>query len=767
MALARCLIEYGDAEFTRDTGEAIGRARELYTTAGEVLADSDLQLPATMAGSEVAFTSPTLLALQLKVAVQLAKIRQGRNIAGLQRRTPQLDEPLAALPTAGIGVPAPPDSSARTPTPYRFRVLLDRARQLVALAQQLEAAYLGAVEKHDQAEYRRADAGYGLELADATVELQTRRLVEARQGKTIANQQSSRAAWLSGQYQTRLDADLNEYERAALDNIWQVKTLRDVIAGIDAALGVAQQAQQAASITSFFDSFGVKQGIAAGIAVAYIGKGIATGFLDAQEASLQSNQMLASHERQMDEWRLQKGLADQDKLIADQQVLLASDHVSVAEQEKAVADVQSRHARAIVDLLDRQFTNAELYEWMSGVLTGIYRYLLQQAVATARLAQDQLAFERGQAPSAIVQSDYWAPPDAANGQAAGASSDRRGLTGAERLLQDVTQLDQYAFETDRRKLNVTQTFSLAQRLPLQFQQLQDTGILQFATPMHWFDEAYPGQYLRLVRRVRISVSALIPPGQGIRATLASSGVSRVVTGGDVFRRVLMHRPPEIIALSSPIASTGVFELDAQSDMLLPFEAMGVETDWELQIPKAANAFDFRSLADVIMTVEFTALYDYGYRQQTMIALNANRTRGGDRLFSIRNDFQDAWYAASNADGAVPAITLMIGANDFPSNLEGVEVADVVLYAAPLDGAAVALGATLTHNGKGGTEQGANGIISTRTANAPTWAQLRSQSPLGDWTLTLDGPTTALLEQGRLRDLLLVIGYRGRLPAWPT
>jgi hypothetical protein len=225
-----------------------------------------------------------------------------------------------------------------------------------------------------------------------------------------------------------------------------------------------------------------------------------------------------------------------------------------------------------------------------------------------------------------------------------------------------------------------------------------------------------------------------PAGQGLRATLAGSGVSRVMTGGEVFRPVVVHRPPEIVALSSPVASVGVFELDAQSEMLLPFEAMGVETDWELQIPRAANA---------------------------------DRVRGGDRLFSLKNDFPDEWYVAGNADGTTPTLTLAVGTNDFPSNLENVEVAEVVLYAAPLDGTPVALGATLTHSGKGGAERGASGIISTRTANAPNWTQLRSQSPSGDWALTLDAATTALLAQRQLSDLLLIIGYRGRLPAWPT
>jgi hypothetical protein len=42
------------------------------------------------------------------------------------------------------------------------------------------------------------------------------------------------------------------------------------------------------------------------------------------------------------------------------------------------------------------------------------------------------------------------------------------LTDSARLLQDIYQLDQYAFESDKRKLNLSQTFSLARLAPQEF-----------------------------------------------------------------------------------------------------------------------------------------------------------------------------------------------------------------------------------------------------------------------------------------------------------
>jgi hypothetical protein len=79
--------------------------------------------------------------------------------------------------------------------------------------------------------------------------------------------------------------------------------------------------------------------------------------------------------------------------------------------------------------------------------------------------------------------------------------DRRGLTGSARLLQDIYQLDQYAFDTNKRKLQLVKVLSLSRSVPLEFQQFRETGILTFPTPTEMFDRDFPGHYLRLIKRV--------------------------------------------------------------------------------------------------------------------------------------------------------------------------------------------------------------------------------------------------------------------------
>ena len=182
-------------------------------------------------------------------------------------------------------------------------------------------------------------------------------------------------------------------------------------------------------------------------------------------------------------------LLSDEVAIGEQQITLAQTHTDIVRKEKSIAETQRDQAQATVEFLANKFTNAELYEWMSGILGGVYSYFLQQATAMAQLAQHQLAFERQETPPAFIQADYWeAPGDTATpGGGNGTAPDRRGLTGSVRLLQDITRLDQFAFETNKRKLQLAQTFSLAQLFPAEFQRFRETGSLPFATPMALFD----------------------------------------------------------------------------------------------------------------------------------------------------------------------------------------------------------------------------------------------------------------------------------------
>ncbi|MCK5231044.1 MAG: hypothetical protein KAR13_12295, partial [Desulfobulbaceae bacterium] len=416
--------------------------------------------------------------------------------------------------------------------------------------------------------------------------------------------------------------------------------------------------------------------------------------------------------------------------------------------------------------------SAELYDWMIGVLEGVYRYFLQQATAMAKLAENQLAFERQEVPPAYIQTDYWEAPSegAVITSAENSTVDRRGLTGSSRLLMDIYKLDQHAFETDKRKLQLTKTISLARLDPFVFQRFVQTGVMVFETPMRMFDQDFPGHYLRLIKRVRTSVLALIPPTEGIKATLQSSGISRVVIGGNIFQEITIRRDPESVALTSPQNATGLFELQQESHMMLPFESSGVNMVWEFRMPKASNPFDFKTIADVLITIEYTALDSYDYRQQVVRQLD--RSVSADRAFSFRLQFPDQWYALNNPDqNNIPmAVTFEIRRGDFPPNIQDLNIQHVLLYFATKDEKQLDEKITLElidpENGLkyGGSTTPFENVISTRSGNAADWL-LIGKMPAGNWELKIvdSQKIRDLFKNNKIEDILFVITYAGETP----
>jgi Tc toxin complex TcA C-terminal TcB-binding domain/Bacterial Ig domain len=774
MTLVRCYLDFADAEFTRDDGESIARARALYGTALDLLALPEMQPPTGSAASPFP-PNPAPQALKMRAELNLFKLRSGRNIAGIERNLTPLTQPALMLDR----LPAASDAQRLfRPTPYRYGALIERAKNLVSIAQQVEQAFLAALEKRDAEAYNLLKAGHDLQLAGATVNLQALRVQEAQQGVGLAERQRDRAAIQRDTYQEWIDAGLNQWERDMLDDYKEALHHRNTVAEFDALLTAAQALTSASSGGFLGTGIGGALVGAEGVGLLAAFRAGAVKDLNNAESSAQINSAKASFERRKQEWELQRQLADSDFAIGEQQVAIAQTHTEVALQEEFISRTQHEQAQATVDFLAHKFTNAELYAWMSGVLGGAYNYFLQQATAVAQLAQHQLGFERQETPPAFIKADYWNVTDEAASPAGAESAqpDRQGLTGSVRLLQDITRLDQFAFDTNRRKLQLAETFSLARLFPLEFQQFRESGRLPFATPMSLFDRGFPGHYLRLIKRVRMSIVALVPPVQGVRATLITSGISRVVTGGDVFQTIPVRRDPELIAFTSPSNATGLIDLEPETGMLLPFESMGVDTNWELQLPKAANPFDYRSISDVLFTVEYTALQDFSYRQQVIRQLED--TVSAERVFSLRDNFADQWYALHNPEQESTPMTInfSLASRDFPPNVAELRIQQALLAVARAEGRMFEIESAqlmFTPQGQtvpvGGAVNGStDGLISTRRGNASAWIPLIGKSPLGAWEITL--PNTEVMrnrfENEEIDDLLLVLTYSGRTPAWP-
>ena len=243
-----------------------------------------------------------------------------------------------------------------------------------------------------------------------------------------------------------------------------------------------------------------------------------------------------------------------------------------------------------------------------------------------------------------------------------------------------------------------------------------------------------------------------------------------------FTTATLRRDPEAIAFTASINATGLFEGEPETGMLLPFEGMGVESVWQLELPKAANPFDFGSIQDVLLTIEYTALDSADYRRSVIRGLDNTFT--GDRTFSVRQQFPDAWYDLNNPSTVEDPTRRMravlpITASDLPPHITQISVAQLTLFAVR-DGALTdeLTISALRHTVNGQTTQAAavrtvGGVIGTRRAGGAPWQTFIGADPTGEWELQLDD--TPLVRSwfagGLIRDLVLVVTLTGTTPAW--
>lgn len=578
--------------------------------------------------------NPMIGLLKWRISSNLLKIKTNRNFAGIQRTLMPYATPLdpaklvKAAASGGIDfdqfIPSVP------PPVYRYSFLVERSKYLVSIAQQYQSSMLTSLEKADQENYSYMKAKQDVKLEQGNVILQGLRMKEAQDSKIMAKKQVDRAQAQFDHFESLLDEGLLASEKISFALQLSAATAYGTGAGTAYADPRASAADVASALGSSLQAFAA------------------------------ASATWASWSRRKEDWEFQRTLAEKDIELADIGVTIADDRVVISNQESNIAQLRKTFADDAVEFLGNKFTGKELYEWMAKNLRKLYREQLNMAIATAKGAQRSLEFER-QTSLDFIGSEYW-------------DDEKKGLLGAEMLLRDVNKLDDYKILTDKRKSEIEKTISMVNMAPAEFVRFKRTGVLNFATMGAWFDRDFPGHYLRLIKNVNVSVIALIPPNEGIHATLSNTGISHVMSGPPFQEESVIYRLPESIALSQAANATGLFDLRPDDNLLLPFEGSGVDTQWALEMPKGANRFNFATIADILFTIRYTAFEDRSYRTSLLEALGqdeyGNVKSTSKRHFSIANEFPDQWYRLHN-----PFLTLDTIQYVDPFSLSSREFAD--------------------------------------------------------------------------------------------
>jgi hypothetical protein len=591
------------------------------------------------------------------------------------------DEPLRAGWRESVDICAEEGEWCVLPSPYRFTFLIQKALELAGKVRELGAELLAAFEKGD-AEYlaslRSVQERDLLELGLAVRQDQWRDAdwqIQALQQTKSMHQTNLRY------YQTLLDNDLIEDERQyesltetsistratgnAIQAIGEImKLIPDLFVGFPCEETWVPLGTKLAGV---FESAGRIIDIVADVASGTAG-------LDLTEAGWQ---------RRHDEWQNQKNLLTIEVEQTELQILGAQRRRDQAMRELNTQRRQIEQSTEVMNFLRDKFTAQDLYRFLQKETAAIHFRMHELALHAARQAEHAFNLERGYKTRRFIPDGVW-------------SRLREGLVAGERLEVALRRMEQAYCDENVREYELTKHFSLRLDFPLAYLELRLTGRCEIEIPEWRFDAEHPGMFMRRLRNVSVTIPCVAGPYSGVhcRLTLLSS-VTRIdprlvplpaeCCDGDACRNAYTLQPDdprvvrlcgarESIATSSGQNDTGMFELNFRDERYLPFEFLGAVSRWRIELPPEDNSFDFNTLTDFVLHLNYTAREGGDLlRKAAREAAECHLPGNGWCLFDVRHDFPEAWQLLrterrrQQRDDRVTddRITLDIGREIFP------------------------------------------------------------------------------------------------------
>lgn len=823
------LIAWGDQLFRRDTIEAINEATQLYVLAASILGLRPKSIPRNIANPIKTFyqlqkegiddfgnilnevenllppvssagtmgeeapelphldvlyfcipNNEKLLTLWDSVDDRLFKIRHCMNIEGVVRQLPLFEPPidpalLVKAAAAGLDIGAAlNDMNAPLPL-YRFSFVIQRALEICNEVKVLGAAMLAALEKRDAEAFALLRSTNERNMMDVVRIVKTSQIDEALRARQALDE-SKKVTEERRTYYERLGRDgLNEWEITSLA-LTGGAIVAEIVGTVLNAIGSGTS--MIPEVNAGASGFGGSPHLT----VTLGGKSVTDGLSKAADVSKGIGSILqmgagmtatiGSHNRRAEEWDFQRTLAEKELPQIDKQILAADIRHQIARQELSNHDKQIENADKEKEYLSTKFTNQELYEWMIGQISTLYFQSYQLAYDTAKRAERCFRYELGLSDSSYVQFGYW-------------DSLKKGLLSGERLYYDLKRLETAYYEQNRREYELTKHVSLAQLDPIALLKLRQNGQCIVDIPETAFDMDYPGHYFRRIKAVGLSIPCVTGPYTTIACTLTLTSnhlrKDSTLLANHYERDITIEDPrfrDEVAVIQSIAAShgqndLGMFELNFHDERYLPFEGAGAISTWQIKLNKDFPQFDFSSISDVIIHLNYTAreggallrsaAVDAFKSKLNDLALAENR-RGLYRIFDLKREYSAKWSKFLRP--ATPADDQELALDDLPDRLPyftkpfAKKARQIEVVAQMKDGATYQvmlspLGATpadFLSLSPEPTYQGLHRKVKDLTG---------SEIPLGAWTLKIRSDGAAdfkSLPADAIQELFLIVNY---------
>ncbi|MQB53821.1 neuraminidase-like domain-containing protein [Rahnella sp. RcJ3] len=485
---------------------------------------------------------------------------------------------------------------------YRFRVLLPGLYNAISTLTQFGSSLLSFYERGESAALQELDQQQAVDLSEFAIALQEEAINELQAERDAMFASREVTAQRFSHYRTLYEDNLTDQEESVLNSL----SASAALMAVAPAMSVA-----GAALDMVPNIFGLAVGGAkwGGLLNASFDS-LHTVAMVTQTAS-QRIQISEEWRRRRAEWKIQYQQAEGELKAIDKQLDTLSIRQQSAQTSLEQAKKQQQNLQSTLTFLNARFSQSSLYNWLAGQMAALYYQAYDAVISQALNAQSAWQYEIGDFTTIFINTSAW-------------NNSYRGLLVGENLQLNVQQMEAAWLSRNTRRLEMTKTISLRQLLGSQFDVQRQTGAFSFTLNETLFDNDYPGQYLRQIKYVSVSLPTLIGPWQDVRALLTQTGSSTLLkpdilgvqylqdpTTGNNSNVIANLRASQQVAISRGLTDSGLFELSFGDERYLPFEGTGAISGWQLTFPNPAHTGQkalLDALNDVIIQVNYTALY---------------------------------------------------------------------------------------------------------------------------------------------------------------
>ncbi len=543
------------------------------------------------------------------------KLRNSLNIEGAYRQLPLYEPPidpalLIKARAAGLSIADALSAQYQPRSHYRFLALLQKAVDYANDVRGFGGALLSAMEKRDAERISVLRSLHEVQLLDEATFIRKEQINELKESNEALEYSRKGIENRRAYYAEKEFMNQGEKEQQSLQgrsNKLQQKSQSMTLFASYARQYPTYEVGYSGAGGHFTNKFG---GETVGSYMEMAAKAFSINASSLGMKAAKVGQM-ASYVRRSEDWKFQESAAEIELKQIEKQILASEIRMAIAQQELRNHSLQVENSKKQLELVQTKFTNAELYEWMVGQLKTLYFQSYQMAFDMAKKAKYALDYELGiggKETESFIKFGYW-------------DKLKEGLLSGEKLHHDLKRMEAIYMQRNKRRQEVTQTFSLAMVNPLGLLNLRRDGSCNFKIDKILFDLANDRLKNRKVKSVSLTIPAVTGPYTGIHATL-SNGSERITT-------------------SSGQNDSGLFQFSFNNERYLPFEGINpCGSSWELEMNSEFRAFDYNTISDVLLHINYTA--DYG--EPGAIDIPEEGIPVG-RYFSLKHEFSDDWFKA--------------------------------------------------------------------------------------------------------------------------